>query len=186
MNPWRGAEVMVAIVVAIAGCWGGSPVSRVNVRWAHEAEFPPPQPDDPIRFWATMHCKLDGEPAPEQRDALEVFARANLLADIDKLTGYSSRTLGIEVRANDACARPDHPDGSFTEIVITPRSKLGELVVAQRELFHGHCTWGADIVYCLHVTASSTGTAVVVEKLNSIIGMRTATTSASVASTADR
>jgi hypothetical protein len=147
----------------------------VTVRLAHDGEFPSPSPrsiGEAMSLELTdRKCKLEGADAPELRDAIVEFARANLLSDLDKLTGYSSREMGIETPLKSTgCDHPPHRDGMFTEILVTPRTGLGELQLWQRELTNGQCTWGADIDYCVHVLRDASGTTVVLEKHGGMIG----------------
>ena len=139
---------------------------------AGESEFPPAEPEPGNGAQLTVrHCELDGDAAPELRDAVIPFARSNLLHELDQLTGYSSQQLGIEAPTDSVCRdHSQHRDGWVTEVLVTPRTRLGELVVAQRELVHGHCSWGADIVYCLHASSGPDGTTVVVEEVTGGIG----------------
>lgn len=120
---------------------------------------------------ANIACEARGDLAPELRDAVVAFAHSSLVIEIDKLTGYHS--VAIETAAGPVgCDRPDHPDGLFTEIVATPTTRDGELVIAQREIFHGHCSWGAEIRYCLHTRYEAAGVTVLVENGRTVIGMR--------------
>lgn len=159
--------------IALASCWHGPAAPKhVTVRMAGESEFPTAEPESGNGVHLTGgRCELDGDVAPDLRDAVISFARSNLLHELDQLTGFSSQALGIETPTQSVgCDHPQHRDGYFTEILVTPRTRLGELVVAQRQLVDGQCSWGADIVYCLHVSSGPAGTTVVVEKVGGMLG----------------
>jgi hypothetical protein len=152
----------IAVVVTAAACLHGSTSpSGIRVRLATESEH------------TLQQCVLDGDPAPELREPVIAFARENLMSDLDRLTKYPSSNFTVETPLEPTgCNQPAHPDGYFTEIIVTPRAKLGKLVLSERQLLHGKCEWGADVVYCLHVTTERSGTSVVVERVGSSIGQR--------------
>jgi hypothetical protein len=161
----------LVLAIATAGCWHGPvPARHISVRFARNDEFPSPPPRGALEFPKT-DCSLDGADAPEIRDAVIAFARANLLSDLDADVGAGFAGEAIETPRRDSiCRNPDHAPGCFTEILVTPRARRGQLVVARREISSGRCEWGADNVYCLHVTSDAKGTTVVVEKIGGMIG----------------
>lgn len=167
-------RVPVLLVVAVVGSCAGAPSSRgvsrtIEVRLARAGEFPRPECD-----WregtkcsdARDSCAVEGDSAPELVDAVASFARTNLIREIDKLTGYRSGEVEISIEHLDE----RHADGFFTEVVVKPRTHLGELSVWQRDIFQGSSSWGADIKYCMHVTVGPRVISVVLERVTSMLG----------------
>jgi hypothetical protein len=151
----------IAGIVVLASCWTSS-APTVSFRMA-----------SPEGLGLThTRCKLDGEPAPELREPILAFTRAHLMDEIEHITGYSSRVAGIETPvAQTACDHPNHGDGFFTEVIVTPRTRLGEVVVSQRRLYQGKCAWAAEVVYCLHVAPDVDGSSIEVRRLTSMLGL---------------
>jgi hypothetical protein len=152
--------VSVCVLVSFVAC-GGKAKKPIAV------ELEPTT--DPSSMSA--RCSLVGDPAPEQKNAILEFAKTQLLDEIGTLTGHPSKGMPIETPAEPfKCVQGAHADGTFAEVVITPRSVTGELIVSQREVDKGDCTWGAQVVYCLNVIDTPTGTSIRVQKIAERIG----------------
>lgn len=149
-----------ALAISLVAC-GGTVKKPISV------ELEPTT--DPSSMSA--RCALVGEPAPEQTNAVLRFAKTQLLEEIGTLTGHPSEGMAVETPSEPfKCVQGAHADGTFAEVVITPRTVTGELIVSQREVDKGDCTWGAQVVYCLNVIDTPTGTSVRVQKIAERIG----------------
>lgn len=160
------------LLVVLAGCGTAlRPAPHVRILMAHPADrLALPGARIPAAPPA-LHCALEGAPAPELRAPILAFARANLVAELARLTDFEAREAEVETPGeHSGCDDPSHADGMFTEVQVTPRTGLGEVTVSQHEKLRGHCVWGASVVYCLRVIASPSGTTVIAEALTAAIG----------------
>jgi hypothetical protein len=165
----RYVVVAAALVVAVCSCGHRrharetTPAPNIVVRLAVANEFPP------RRDWFVSladGCPQRGQRAPEIVDAVVGFARANLVREIEALTGYPSGTVHVRIEGEGE----HQTDGFVSEIVVSPRTAVGELTISQRELYRGNATWGAAVYYCMHVRRTSSAITVVLEEQLRLIG----------------
>jgi hypothetical protein len=164
-----------ALLGLSTGCWRGDVAqtqigstegrSAVTVRLARDGEFddrPPVSPDDPFggsRFLAA--CPVAGEFDSRLADPVAEFARAHLVARLDKFKRDASTPVHVRIIQP---GRKEPPNYLGVEITVQPRGQIGELEVASWWGDGGH-----SFHYCTHVIHENTRTVVVIKELWSAI-----------------
>jgi hypothetical protein len=143
------------------------------VRMAHPEEFPRPPMALATSGQVPEDCELVGDEALDLYEPVATYARAHLVRAIERFTGYTSERIDIH-RATSARQLPPLPEGFSTLIVVVPRTRRGQLVIGQFEVYKANITWGATIEYCLRVITENGQRTIVLERRNAIIGSRDA------------
>lgn len=178
----RASRCASSAVLACVGCWSGARSSapgpgastgtprvddgRVVVRMAGEGEFsgkPPPArtPDGRRLAILILDCNKTGPLKRAYVKPLVAFVHEHLLDD---------NHGEVHERVVTGAGEPEHELGDGVNIIVEPRSAVGELrVVWVGPPFDAPGERWAETRYCLHVLRRGTSTTIVLKRTSSLI-----------------